>query len=164
MTKVGGSAGTRRPSTPAWPRPGRTACSLRNRTAVLDAGAPVSRKDRSRSIVLSIVDEADGEITVGGVAEQLAVDPSVASRLVSECIKDGLLVRKASQQDGRGSVLELSAAGLELRDRIASRQRQAFEKITQDWPEAKRLAFAQMLIDYADAAAALTNQARHQQH
>lgn len=80
--------------------------------------------------------------------------------MVSDCIKGGLLVRKASQQDGRRSVLELSEAGRELRQRIAAQHRRAFEEITQDWPEERRLAFAQMLVDYADAAVALTDRAR----
>ncbi|MEU0156074.1 MarR family winged helix-turn-helix transcriptional regulator [Micromonospora fulviviridis] len=133
---------------------------LRRRTALIDVDPPVTRKDMTRNQVINIVDEAAGEITVGGVAEQLAVDPSVASRLVTECINDGYLVRKASQRDGRRTVLELSEAGVRLRDRFRRQHRQAFVKITHDWPELKRLTFARLLIEYADASVALTNQ-RH---
>lgn len=133
---------------------------LRRRTALIAVEPPVTRKDMSRNQVINIVDEADGEITVGGVAEQLAVDPSVASRMVTECINDGLLVRKASQRDGRRTVLELSAEGIRLRDQFRSQHRQAFVKITHDWPESKRLTFARLLIDYADASASLTNRGR----
>lgn len=43
-----------------------------------------------------------------------------------------------------------------------SRHRQAFVKITRDWPERKRLEFARLLIEYADACAELTN--RSNQH
>ncbi|MFI5844781.1 MarR family winged helix-turn-helix transcriptional regulator [Catenuloplanes sp. NPDC051500] len=107
-----------------------------------------------------MVDEAIDEITVGGVAEQLAVDPSVASRMVAECINDGLLVRRASQRDGRRTVLELSAEGVRLRDRFRSQHRQAFIEITRDWPESKRLTFARLLIEYADASVALTQRPR----
>jgi DNA-binding MarR family transcriptional regulator len=35
-------------------------------------------------------------MTVGGVADLLAVDPSVASRMVSDCISGGYLERMAS--------------------------------------------------------------------
>lgn len=131
---------------------------LRRRTALIDVTPPTTRKDMSRNQVINVVDEATGEITVGGVAEQLAVDPSVASRMVTECINDGLLVRKASQRDGRRTVLELSEEGIRLRDQFRSQHRQAFIKITHDWPESKRLTFARLLIEYADASAAATNQ------
>jgi DNA-binding MarR family transcriptional regulator len=130
---------------------------LRRRTALVDVDPPVTRKDMSRNQVINIVDEADQEITVGGVAEQLAVDPSVASRLIAECINDGYLVRKASQRDGRRTVLELSDEGVRLRDRFRSQHRQAFVKITHDWPEPKRLIFARLLIEYAEASVALTS-------
>ncbi|GLY30783.1 MarR family winged helix-turn-helix transcriptional regulator [Kineosporia sp. NBRC 101731] len=133
---------------------------LRRRTNLINVDPPVTRKDLSRNQVINIVDEAAGEITVGAVAEQLAVDPSVASRMVTECINEGYLVRKASQLDGRRTVLELSEEGVKLRDRFRSQHRQAFLKITHDWPENKRLTFAQLLIDYADASVALTNR-RH---
>lgn len=133
---------------------------LRRRTALVDVDPPVTRKDMSRNQVINIVDEAAGEITVGGVAEQLAVDPSVASRMVAECITDGLLVRRASQRDGRRSVLELSDEGVRLRDRFRSQHRQAFIEITRDWPESKRLTFARLLIEYADASVALTHRHR----
>lgn len=130
---------------------------LRRRTAMVNVDPPATRKDMSRNQVINIVDEADGEITVGGVAEQLAVDPSVASRMVTECINDGYLIRKASQRDGRRTVLELSEEGTKLRDRFRSQHRQAFIKITHDWPEPKRLTFARLLIEYADASVTLTN-------
>ncbi len=133
---------------------------LRRRTAFVNVDPPVTRTDMSRNQVINVVDEADGQITVGGVAEQLAVDASVASRMVTECINDGYLVRKASQRDGRRTVLELTEQGAKLRDRFRSQHRQAFVKITHDWPEVKRLTFARLLIEYADASAALTNQHR----
>ena len=130
---------------------------LRRRTGLVNVDPPVTRRDMSRNQVINIVDEADGEITVGGVAEQLAVDPSVASRLVTECINDGYLVRRASQRDGRRTVLELSEEGIRLRDQFRSQHRQAFVKITHNWPERKRLTFARLLIEYADASVALTS-------
>jgi len=128
---------------------------LRRRTAQVSVDPPVSRKDLTRNLVINIVDEADGEMTVGAIADQLAVDPSVASRLVSDCISSGHLARTASQQDGRRTVLHLTPAGVALRDRFRSQQRQAFEHITRDWPDPERLEFARLLLKYADATAGL---------
>jgi len=128
---------------------------LRRRTAQVNVDPPVSRKDLPRNLVLNIVDEADGEMTVGGLAEQLTVDTSVASRMVSDCISHGYLVRMASQRDGRRTVLQLTPAGIALRDRFRTQNRQAFEHITRDWPEHERLEFARLLLKYADATAKL---------
>lgn len=124
---------------------------LRRRTTQVSVDPPVSRKDLFRNLVINIVDEADGEMTVGALAEQLAVDPSVASRMVSDGISNGYLVRMASQRDGRRTVLRLTPAGLALRDRFRKQQRQAFEHITRDWPAHERHDFARLLLKYAAA-------------
>src|SRR3954449_616848 len=78
---------------------------LRRRTTRLGSGPPPSRKDLTRNLVLNVVDEATDEITVGALADQLGIDPAAASRAVSDCIAKGLLVRGASQHDGRRTVL-----------------------------------------------------------
>jgi DNA-binding MarR family transcriptional regulator len=122
--------------------------------------APASGKDLSRNLVLNIVAERRGETTVGAVAEELGVDRSVASRFVTDCIQHEYLLRAASQQDGRRTVLRLTPEGEELRARFAREQREAFERITRDWPEDERLQFARLLLKYVDAGAALREQER----
>ncbi|MGW2255589.1 MarR family winged helix-turn-helix transcriptional regulator [Kitasatospora sp. NPDC001660] len=135
------------------------AFSRLRRTAALNVEKQVSRKDMTRTLVLNIVHdgpEYDGqEITVGVVAERLAVDPSVASRMVSDCISAGYLVRAASQEDGRRTILQLSVDGHEMLARFRSHQRSAFERITQDWPDDERVEFARLLIKYVDSISEL---------
>ena len=116
--------------------------------------APVGRKDFSRNLVLNVVADGTGEMTVGAVAEELKVDPSVASRMVSDCIEQGYLLRAASQTDGRRTVLEVTPEGQALRDQFASQQREAFEHITADWPDTERLQFARLLLKYTEASTA----------
>jgi DNA-binding MarR family transcriptional regulator len=131
---------------------------LRRRTMQAPVDPPAGRKDLRRNLVLNIVDEAteaDTEITVGGLADHLMVDPSVASRMVSDCISHGYLVRAASQQDGRRTVLQLTEEGVALLNHFRRQQRQAFEYITRDWPAGERLEFARLLIKYADSTAQL---------
>jgi len=135
------------------------AFSRLRRTAALNVEKQVSRKDMTRTLVLNIVHDGPEhpgqEITVGVVGERLAVDPSVASRMVSDCISAGYLIRAASQQDGRRTILQLTEEGHEMLARFRSHQRSAFEHITRDWPEAERLEFARLLIKYVDAIADL---------
>lgn len=126
------------------------------RTSLLEVENPISAKDLSRTLVLNhVLEHADREITVGGVAEILGVDPSVASRMVSDNIKAGYLVRAASQQDGRRTVLQLSPQGLELMERFRRHQRSAFEYITADWAPDDRLEFARLMLKYVDSLASL---------
>ncbi|WP_308262176.1 MarR family winged helix-turn-helix transcriptional regulator [Rhodococcus erythropolis] len=131
---------------------------LRRRTMQAPVDPPLGPKDLKRNLVLNIVDEAtevDTEMTVGGLADHLLVDPSVASRMVSDCISHGYLIRAASQQDGRRTVLHLTEEGSALLRRFRHQQRQAFEYITRGWPEAERLEFARLLLKYTDSTAQL---------
>jgi len=115
---------------------------LRRRTAG-------GRGDLTRNLVLNVVHDEPGEMTVGGVAAEMGVAQPVASRTVAACIADGLLRRAVSQADGRRTVLELTEAGEAERGRFASEQREAFEFITTEWTGAERDQFARFLIRYS---------------
>jgi len=129
------------------------------RSSLLDADNPISQKDLTRTLVLRIVQDAEhegaDEVTVGAVAQHLGADPSVASRMVSDCIAAGYLIRAASQRDGRRTVLHLSAQGGELMARFARNQRSAFETVTADWTVRDRLEFARLMLRYVDSQDAL---------
>ncbi|WP_369032431.1 MarR family winged helix-turn-helix transcriptional regulator [Streptomyces adonidis] len=133
------------------------AFSRLRRASALNVESPVARKDMTRTLVLNIVEEGseyDGqEITVGVVAERLVVDPSVASRMVTDCISAGYLIRAASQQDGRRTILQMTDEGLTMLAAFRRHQRAAFEFITQSWPDDERLQFARLLIKYVDSVA-----------
>jgi DNA-binding MarR family transcriptional regulator len=107
------------------------------------------RGDLTRNLVLNVVAEASGEMTVGGIATEMGVTQPVASRTIAACIADGLLRRAASQADGRRTVLELTDTGEAERRRYASEQRETFEHITAAWDPAERAHFARSLIRYS---------------
>ncbi|MEV5713020.1 MarR family winged helix-turn-helix transcriptional regulator [Amycolatopsis mediterranei] len=115
---------------------------------------PASSRDVSRNLVLNVIADVPGEMTVGGLAAEMGVVQPVASRTVAACIADGLLRRAASQADGRRTVLELTERGEAERTRFAAEQRAAFEEITAGWSPAERTQFARLLVRYtADAGA-----------
>ncbi|MFF5924091.1 MarR family winged helix-turn-helix transcriptional regulator [Streptomyces flavochromogenes] len=118
------------------------------------------RGDLTRNIVLNVVGDAAGRITVGGVADKMGVAQPVASRAVAACIAEGLLRRVASQQDGRSSRLELTDEGESARRAYASEQRLAFEEITAHWDSADRLQFARFLTRYGQDASAWTTRGK----
>ncbi|MCX2946955.1 MarR family winged helix-turn-helix transcriptional regulator [Lentzea sp. NEAU-D7] len=107
------------------------------------------RGDLTRNLVLNLVHESSGEMTVGGLAAEMGVAQPVASRTVAACIADGLLRRAASQADGRRTVLELTEAGETERRRFAAQQRETFELITTAWTAAEREQFARFLVRYS---------------
>ncbi|MFF4577812.1 MarR family winged helix-turn-helix transcriptional regulator [Streptomyces sp. NPDC001389] len=129
------------------------------RSSLLEVRDPISPKDLGRTLVLNVVleigrDDAR-EVTVGAVGSHLGVDPSVASRMVSDCISAGYLVRAASQRDGRRTVLHLSPEGEELMARFRRHQRSAYEYITADWSERDRLELARLMVKYVASQEAL---------
>ncbi|MEU5825880.1 MarR family winged helix-turn-helix transcriptional regulator [Streptomyces sp. NPDC047803] len=131
----------------ALDRIGPALSRLRRRT-------PASSKDLSRNLVLNVIADAPGEMTVGGLAAEMGVAQPVASRTIAACITDGLLRRAASQSDGRRTVLELTELGETERSRFAAEQRRAFEEITAAWSPEERIQFARFLDRYgADATA-----------
>jgi DNA-binding MarR family transcriptional regulator len=112
------------------------------------------RGDLTRNIVLNVIAEAPGEMTVGGIAAEMGVTQPVASRTIAAGVADGLLRRAASQEDGRRTVLELTDAGRAAHRRYAQSQRDAFERITEAWDPADRDRFAQLLVRYSQDAQA----------
>ncbi|WIX93224.1 MarR family winged helix-turn-helix transcriptional regulator [Amycolatopsis sp. DG1A-15b] len=115
---------------------------------------PATSRDVSRNLVLNVVADAPGEMTVGGLAAEMGVVQPVASRTVAACIADGLLRRAASQADGRRTVLELTEHGEAERARFAAEQRAAFEGITAGWSPEERTQFARLLVRYTTDAGA----------
>ena len=129
---------------------------LRRRTQQAAVEPAVTPKDGTRNLVINLIDESDGTITVGEVAEQLGVSPSVGSRMVSDCIDEGLVRRVASQSDGRRICLTLTDAGEAMREVFRRQYRQAFEQITADWDPHERVELIRLLLKYSDSTDALT--------
>ena len=55
--------------------------------------------------------DSAGETMVATVAERLSIDPSRASRVVSEMVEAGYAQRAVSQADARRTIIELTEAG-----------------------------------------------------
>ncbi|WP_435863999.1 MarR family winged helix-turn-helix transcriptional regulator [Streptomyces spongiicola] len=108
--------------------------------------------DLNTLAVVDAVDEGAGEdgrdVTVGFVADRLAIDPSRASRIVADAVRSGFVRRVASQEDGRRSCLELTAAG---RDAVAAAHitRQRFYSAVLDgWSGEEQRDFARLLTKF----------------
>ncbi len=128
---------------------------LRRRTGSVPLDPPVAPTDVRRDLLLAVVEESDGLLSVNAVSAALSMDRTVVSRLAAACVAQGLVKRVASQSDGRSITLRLTARGREALRQSRQAQRRAFDYITRDWSADERVQFARLLHKYVSAAAAL---------
>ena len=93
------------------------------------------------------------EPTVGLLAEELAVDPSRASRIASDLVERGYLARAVSQADGRRSVLELTAKAGTLFDAFHRAKWQRTMNLFQDWSAEDIVTFSRLFARYREGMA-----------
>ena len=125
---------------------------LRRRTSSVPIDAPVARTDVRRDLLLAIVEESDGMLSVNAVAAAMGMERTAVSRLAASCVSDGLVRRVASQADGRSITLRLTPRGRDVLANSRQQQRRAFEYITRDWDDDERLEFARLLHKYVAAS------------
>lgn len=77
--------------------------------------------------------EADEETMVATVAARLGIDPSRASRLVSELIASGHARRAVSQRDARRTIVELTEAGRSAVTEVRARKIAVLGAFLADW-------------------------------
>lgn len=87
--------------------------------------------------------------TVGLLAEEMAIDPSRASRVASDLIAQGLVRREAAQDDGRKTVLCLTDPGQAVLNDMRDRKWQHFVRIFSRWGEDEIACFSRLFARYA---------------
>lgn len=90
------------------------------------------------------------QATVGLVAEEMAIDPSRASRITSGLIEAGYLRREAAQDDGRKAVLVFTDQSGEMFRRFKALKWQKILRVFEDWNEEDIQCFARLFSRYGD--------------
>lgn len=90
-------------------------------------------------------EEASGETMVATVAERLAIDPSRASRLVSEMVEAGHARRAVSQADARRTIIELTEQGQSVLDAVRAYKLLIMGDFLSDWAQEDLSMFVPML-------------------
>ncbi|MHA6783325.1 MarR family winged helix-turn-helix transcriptional regulator [Pseudonocardia saturnea] len=101
--------------------------------------------------VLVMVASRSG-LNLGAVAAALGVHPSNATRGVERLVVAGLLDRRDDPTDRRNLVLELSAAGRALVERVMEERRTAIAAILARMPPGRRRALVPVLRSLAAAS------------
>ncbi len=100
--------------------------------------------------LLYAISRDDEEVTVGGVAETMCIDPSRASRMVSAAIEAGHVRRLASQADGRRSVLTLTDTGRTVLTEAERFWLGHYDRVMADWSDEERREFARLLTRFSE--------------
>jgi DNA-binding MarR family transcriptional regulator len=90
-------------------------------------------------------DAGEGETMVGTVAERLNIDPSRASRLVSEMVEQGFARRAASQADARRTIIELTERGQAVVDAVRAYKYLIMADFLGAWDRAELAVFVPLL-------------------
>lgn len=89
--------------------------------------------------------DSAGEVMVSTVAERLNIDPSRASRLVSEMVEQGYARRTVSQADARRTLIELTGRGHAVVDAVRAYKFLIMGDFLTEWDAAELAAFVPLL-------------------
>jgi DNA-binding MarR family transcriptional regulator len=93
--------------------------------------------DRAAYVILRHL-EASGPQNVTVLADRLNLDGSTVTRQVTALEKNGLAARRPDPNDGRGTVIEPTTAGLRQVNDVARARRALYDRILADWTEPDR--------------------------
>ena len=94
-------------------------------------------------------EDATREVTVGTIAERLGIDPSRASRLVSEVVDKGYIRRAASQADSRRIVLEATEKGWAFGEEFRRRKGEMLSRALKTWTDEELVTFSRLIDRYS---------------
>ena len=89
-----------------------------------------------------------GETMVATVAERLSIDPSRASRVVSEMVEAGYARRAVSQADARRTIIELSDAGVAIIEAVRAYKYLIMGDFLAGWPSDEVATFLPLLLKF----------------
>jgi DNA-binding MarR family transcriptional regulator len=91
-----------------------------------------------------------GEVSLGDLARDCAMDPAAAGRQVKLLEDDGLLVRKPSADDARVTVVRLTAEGRKVYRRIVQFRTDYMAEVLAGWTSSDQAALARLVDRLVD--------------
>ena len=100
--------------------------------------------DRAAYVILRHLQE-HGPQNVTALADRLNLDGSTVTRQVTALANAGLAVRRPDPSDGRGTVIEPTASGLQQVDAVARARRDLYDRVLAGWSTEDRQGLAAAL-------------------
>ena len=91
------------------------------------------------------------ERTMKQLAARLHIDPSAATRAVQRLVRDGLVERAASPDDGRVVIIRATEEGLRRHAEVAERRVEALQRIIEEFSSDEHTLLADLLDRFTDA-------------
>lgn len=88
--------------------------------------------------------------TVNAIAQEVGIDQSGASRLVTSATAAGCLVMASPAHDGRRREASLTSVGRSMLDQAHRWQEEVFAELTSGWSDKKRRDFHQAMTDLVE--------------
>lgn len=122
----------------------------RLRVAVNDAFGEAARELGLSAQQAELLCAAMHPAAVGDIARVLRCDRSNVSRLVDRVALNGLVSRRGSDDDGRVTIIHLSAKGRRLAERFVAALEAQLEPLIQRWPGERAALAVEVLNEVAD--------------
>lgn len=106
-------------------------------------------RDRSSHVLLFTIFR-QGPLRLSDLATAAYVDASVVSRQAADLVAEQLLVRQPHPEDGRSSVMALTAQGQQFVQAMIVRRRAFFDRVVADWSEQELSVFTELLQRFVD--------------
>jgi len=137
---------TGRPTTTIADIETEVALLLRRAEATRRASADQAHRalDRAAYILLRRL-ESDGPANVGQLAAALGLDGSTATRQVAALEREEFVTRERDPQDGRGTVISATPAGLARLRLVRKARAELYERVLADWSDEDRRRLAALL-------------------
>lgn len=96
---------------------------------------PQERAGVQDVLVLESIDAVSsrGEVSVSDVAQELGIDQSGASRMITEATSHGFVARETSAGDARKATLSVTKTGADLLTEAHAWQQETFERLVSRW-------------------------------
>lgn len=91
--------------------------------------------------------------TIGLVAERMSVDPSRASRIVSDLVSRGYVERQAAQDDARKTILVMTSKAYEFLSDFSAAKWRILARVFEGWEDGEIDIFAKLFHRYVDGIA-----------
>jgi DNA-binding MarR family transcriptional regulator len=106
--------------------------------------------DRAAYVILRRLQQ-DGPQNVSALATALNLDGSTVTRQVTALQKDGLIERRRDPRDGRGTMIEATAVGLQQVEAVREARRSLYGTVLQDYSGQERRELAATLERFTAA-------------
>jgi len=91
-----------------------------------------------------------GPLSLGDLSRLTDMDPAATGRQIRQLEVDGLVARRASETDGRVTVVQVTRRGADVRRRVAKVGQAHMEGVLERWSNADRAALARLLARLVD--------------